>query len=237
MENNNQNFEQMEANVNKDIDEMLQEGKDLETIEKEIKAKYAEVKPAKVSSVYDSKAELLKLIDKVDKLKEKLPADKAKINRDLKDEVIKKKEAELELMYNADIRNIREELGRIEAKHNKYFQEGVKRLQIGAEYKEAKQNAFNILLAIGFKLEADLIAELLEPLIAARDLTAIRILEKTASPDNRIAYRQARRQVEEFNAVNEISEAIREIDRYLNKPSTTKHLSLQLALDRFKRGL
>ena len=90
MENNNQNFEQMEASVNKDIDEMLQEGKDLETIEKEIKAKYAEVKPAKVSSVYDSKAELLKLIDQVDKLKEKLPADKAKINRDLKDEVIKK---------------------------------------------------------------------------------------------------------------------------------------------------
>ena len=93
-------------------------------------------------------------------------------------------------------------------------------------YQEGKKEAFNVLLQIGHKLEADLVVELLQPLIEAKDLSSIRILSKTASKENKIAYIEAIRKVEEFTSMEETDLMVREVSKYLNNKGKEKSLSL-----------
>ena len=58
--------------IDAQITKELESGKSISAIEKEIKAKLNDMKPNKISSVYNASDELVKIVDKVDKLKEKL---------------------------------------------------------------------------------------------------------------------------------------------------------------------
>ena len=55
----------IDAQITKDVES----GKSINQIEKEIKAKLNDMKPNKISSVYNASDELVKIVDKVDKLK------------------------------------------------------------------------------------------------------------------------------------------------------------------------
>ena len=108
----------------------------------------------------------------------------------------------------------------------KYKQEAIANNKLDPMYQEGKKEAFNVLLQIGHKLEADLVVELLQPLIEAKDLSSIRILSKTASKDNKIAYIEAIRKVEEFTSMEETDLMVKEVSKYLNSKGKEKSLSL-----------
>ena len=222
----------IDAQITKDVEN----GKSINQIEKEIKNKMEQMKPVKSVSVYNATNELIKIVDKVDKLKEKLKEDKAKIDRNYKVEIVMNKERELELDFIADIASLKFDLEKIREKELKYKQEAIANNKLSQEYQMAKRDAFDVLLKIGHKLEADLVVELLQPLIEAKDLSSIRILEKTASKQNRIAYIEAIRKVEEFTSMDETDLMVEEVSKYVNSKGKEKTLLLMSMIHNAKNN-
>ena len=218
--------QEMVNKVDEQITKDLASGKSIDQVEKEIKKKIAEMRPNKISSVYNATNELVKIVDKIDTLKADLKANKSKIDKNYKVEVVMQKERELELDFIADLESLKFDLNRVREKDLKYKQEAIANNKLDPMYQEGKKEAFNVLLQIGHKLEADLVVELLQPLIEAKDLSSIRILSKTASKENKIAYIEAIRKVEEFTSMDETDLMIREVSKYLNNKGKEKSLSL-----------
>ena len=218
--------QEMVNKVDAQITEGLASGKSIDQVEKEIKKKIAEMRPNKISSVYNATNELVKIVDKIDTLKADLKANKSKIDKNYKVEIVMQKERELELDFIADLESLKFDLNRVREKDLKYKQEAIANNKLDPMYQEGKKEAFNVLLQIGHKLEADLVVELLQPLIEAKDLSSIRILSKTASKENKIAYIEAIRKVEEFTSMEETDLMVREVSKYLNNKGKEKSLSL-----------
>ena len=218
--------QEMVNKVDEQITKDLASGKSIDQVEKEIKKKIAEMRPNKISSVYNATNELVKIVDKIDTLKADLKANKSKIDKNYKVEIVMQKERELELDFIADLESLKFDLNRVREKDLKYKQEAIANNKLNPMYQEGKKEAFNVLLQIGHKLEADLVVELLQPLIEAKDLSSIRILSKTASKENNIAYIEAIRKVEEFTSMEETDLMVREVSKYLNSKGKEKSLSL-----------
>ena len=218
--------QEMVNKVDEQITKDLASGKSIDQVEKEIKKKIAEMRPNKISSVYNVTNELVKIVDKIDTLKADLKANKSKIDKNYKVEIVMQKERELELDFIADLESLRFDLNRVREKDLKYKQEAIANNKLDPMYQEGKKEAFNVLLQIGHKLEADLVVELLQPLIEAKDLSSIRILSKTASKENKIAYIEAIRKVEEFTSMDETDLMVKEVSKYLNSKGKEKSLSL-----------
>lgn len=218
--------QEMVNKVDEQITKDLASGKSIDQVEKEIKKKISEMRPNKISSVYNATNELVKIVDKIDTLKADLKANKSKIDKNYKVEVVMQKERELELDFIADLESLRFDLNRVREKDLKYKQEAIANNKLDPMYQEGKKEAFNVLLQIGHKLEADLVVELLQPLIEAKDLSSIRILSKTASKENKIAYIEAIRKVEKFTSMEETDLMVREVSKYLNSKGKEKSLSL-----------
>lgn len=212
--------------IDAQITKELESGKSINQIEKEIKKKMAEMKPVKTISAYNAGRELLNIIDRADSLKANLEANKAKIDRNYKAEIIEKKERELELEFIGDLASLKFDLGKVKEKESKYKQDAIMNNKLAAEYQASKREAFDVLLKLGDKLEADLVVELLQPMIEAKDLSSIRILEKTASKENKIAYIEAIRKVEEFINTDNTDCMIDEVSKYLNNKMQEKSLIL-----------
>ena len=218
--------QEMVNKVDEQITKDLASGKSIDQVEKEIKKKIAEMKPNKISSVYNVTNELVKIVDKIDTLKADLKANKSKIDKNYKVEIVMQKERELELDFIADLESLKFDLNRVREKDLKHKQEAIANNKLDPMYQEGKKEAFNVLLQIGHKLEADLVVELLQPLIEAKDLSSIRILSKTASKENKIAYIEAIRKVEEFTSMDETDLMVKEVSKYLNSKGKEKSLSL-----------
>ena len=218
--------QEMVNKVDEQITKDLASGKSIDQVEKEIKKKIAEMRPNKISSVYNVTNELVKIVDKIDTLKADLKANKSKIDKNYKVEIVMQKERELELDFIADLESLKFDLNRVREKDLKYKQEAIANNKLDPMYQEGKKEAFNVLLQIGHKLEADLVVELLQPLIEAKDLSSIRILSKTASKENKIAYIEAIRKVEEFTSMEETDLMVKEVSKYLNSKGKEKSLSL-----------
>ena len=218
--------QEMVNKVDEQITKDLASGKSIDQVEKEIKKKISEMRPNKISSVYNATNELVKIVDKIDTLKADFKANKSKIDKNYKVEIVMQKERELELDFIADLESLKFDLNRVREKDLKYKQEAIANNKLDPMYQEGKKEAFNVLLQIGHKLEADLVVELLQPLIEAKDLSSIRILSKTASKENKIAYIEAIRKVEEFTSMEETDLMVREVSKYLNNKGKEKSLSL-----------
>ena len=218
--------QEMVNKVDEQITKDLASGKSIDQVEKEIKKKISEMRPNKISSVYNATNELVKIVDKIDTLKADFKANKSKIDKNYKVEIVMQKERELELDFIADLESLKFDLNRVREKDLKYKQEAIANNKLDPMYQEGKKEAFNVLLQIGHKLEADLVVELLQPLIEAKDLSSIRILSKTASKENKIAYIEAIRKVEEFTSMEETDLMVREVSKYLNSKGKEKSLSL-----------
>ena len=218
--------QEMVNKVDEQITKDLASGKSIDQVEKEIKKKIAEMRPNKISSVYNATNELVKIVDKIDTLKADFKANKSKIDKNYKVEIVMQKERELELDFIADLESLKFDLNRVREKDLKYKQEAIANNKLDPMYQEGKKEAFNVLLQIGHKLEADLVVELLQPLIEAKDLSSIRILSKTASKENKIAYIEAIRKVEKFTSMEETDLMVREVSKYLNSKGKEKSLSL-----------
>ena len=210
--------------IDNEISEGLKAGKDIDQIEKDIATKISEMKPVDVK--YSAGKEIVKIIEKAEKLKSKLEADKSKINKDYRKDIIEKKEKELELNFINSLASLKLDLEKVKEKEAKYKQDVIKNNKLEKEYQARKKEAFDILLKLGDKLEADLVVELLRPLIIAKDLHSIRILSKTASKDNKVAYTRAIEKVEEFTNTDNTTIMIDETLKYFKSNLTDKSLQL-----------
>lgn len=219
-----------------EITKGLKAGKNIDQVEKEVMAKLEEMKPAKTSSVYNASRELVSIIDKADKLREKLQADKSKIDKNYKTEIRLQKERELEADFMQDLSSLKFELDRVREKDLKYKQEAIANNKLSPEYQMAKKDAFDVLLRIGDKLEGDLVVELLKPLIEAKDLSTVRILSKTASKENKYAYLAAIRKVEEFTKMDNTDAMIQDVSKYLSSNGKIKTYNLLNMIHKVKNN-
>ena len=210
--------------IDNEISEGLKAGKDIDQIEKDIATKISEMKPVEIK--YSAGKERVKIIQKAEKLKSKLEADKSKINKDYRKDIIEKKERDLELSFIGELASLKLDLEKVKEKEAKYKQDVIKNNKLEKEYQARKKETFDILLKLGDKLEADLVVELLRPLIIAKDLHSIRILSKTASKDNKVAYTRAIEKVEEFTNTDNTAIMIDETLRYFKSNLTDKSLQL-----------
>ena len=206
------------------LDKEFKSGKDIDQIEKDIADRIAEIKPIQVK--YDAGKEIVKIIEKAEKLKSKLEVDKSKINKNYRKDIIEKKERELELSFIGELSSLMLDLEEVKEKEVKYKQDTIKNNKLEKEYQTRKKEVFDILLKLGDKLEADLVIELLRPLIIAKDLSSIRILSKTASKENKLAYTRAIEKVEEFTNTDNTSMMIDETLKYFKSNLTDKSLQL-----------
>lgn len=225
---------QLEAEVNAKIDSLLKEGKDLETVEKEVKALYADVSPKKVFSVYDSRKEIESLVLEADQRRKDYEGKVAKINPDLKENKQEELKAKYEADFKQDLAHLQDDLKRIAKKDAKYRKEAKERNLLDAEYKEKRAEAFNVLLQLGKVLDEDLVEHLLRPLVEVEDLISIRILAATAGPKNKIAFNAAIRKVEQMQQLSDIDGFLREADKYISNGAGAKHLPLLLQMKRNK---
>ena len=216
--------EEQVQELDAEITASIKAGKDLDQIEKEIKSKISEMKPIEVK--YHAGKEIVKIIERAEKLKSKLEADKSKINKDYRKDIIEKKEKELELNFIDSLASLKLDLEKVKEKEAKYKQDVIKNNKLEKEYQARKKETFDILLKLGDKLEADLVVELLRPLIIAKDLHSIRILSKTASKDNKMAYTRAIEKVEEFTNTDNTTIMIDETLKYFKSNLTDKSLQL-----------
>ena len=210
--------------IDNEISEGLKAGKDIDQIEKDIATKKSEMKPVEIK--YNAGKEIVKIIENAEKIKAKLEADKAKIDKNYRRDIIEKKERELELNFIGELASLRLDLEKVKEKEAKYKQDVIKNNKLEKEYQARKKEAFDILLKLGDKLEADLVVELLRPLIIAKDLHSIRILSKTASKDNKVAYTRAIEKVEEFTNTDNTAIMIDETLKYFKSNLTDKSLQL-----------
>ena len=216
--------EEQVQELDAEITASIKAGKDLDRIEKEIKAKISEMKPVEIK--YNAGKEIVKIIENAEKIKAKLEADKAKIDKNYRRDIIEKKERDLELSFIGELASLKHDLEKVKEKEAKYKQDVIKNNKLEKEYQARKKEAFDILLKLGDKLEADLVVELLRPLIIAKDLHSIRILSKTASKDNKVAYTRAIEKVEEFTNTDNTTIMIDETLKYFKSNLTDKSLQL-----------
>src|SRR5699024_12436842 len=96
--------------IKKQKKKKLESNKKIDKVEKEIKKKIAEMRHNKISSVYNVTNELVKIVDKIDTLKADLKANKSKIDKNYKVEIVMQKERELELDFIADLESLKFDL-------------------------------------------------------------------------------------------------------------------------------
>lgn len=210
--------------IDNEITQGIKAGKDIEQIEKDIQTKISEIKPIEIK--YDAGKEIVKIIEKAEKLKAKLADDKSKINKNYRKDIIEKKERDLELSFIGELATLKLDLESVKEKEAKYKQDVMKNNKLEKEYQARKKETFDILLKLGDKLEADLVVELLRPMIIAKDLSSIRILSKTASKENKLAYTRAIEKVEEFINTDNTTIMIDETLKYFKSNLTDKSLQL-----------
>ena len=225
MENNNQN-QNLEAEVNAKFDKAIEEGKSLEEAEAEVRKMFTDVAPKPVNSVYDAYKAIDDVIVKADYLMDQYKLKVENINRDLKDE----KQQELRQKYHADLRQdmqqLHADLDRIASKDAKYKKEAKERNLLDREYKENRKEALDICLSLGKVLDVDLIEHILTPIVAHEDLMTLRILEASAGPKNKYAFRSAIRKVEQMQQVSDISDYLKEARKYIDKENGEKYITL-----------
>ena len=225
MENNNQN-QNLEAEINAKIDKAIEEGKSLEEAEAEVRKMFADITPKKVMTVYDGYAAIDDVIVKADYLMDQYKVKVESINKDLKDE----KQQELRQRYHEDLRQdlqqLHQDLDRIAKKDEKYKKEAKERNLLDREYKENRKEVLDICLSLGKVLEPDLIENILSPLVECEDLMTLRILEAAAGAKNKYAFRSAIRKVEQMQQVSDISDYLKEARKYVDRENGEKYITL-----------
>ena len=167
-----------------------------------------------IPSHYDGNKELIKLIDKFDTTQ-----------NIYKDKVEKIKELDLELI--ADKTSLKYDLDAILSDEIKYKKQAIKNNMAKPEYKQARAEALDICLKIGNRLDDQVTAELIKPIVEAKDLTLLKILKETSSKKSSYVYIGAIREVEKYLDNTNLEYAIKDAKRYINNPKNKKSMILE----------
>ena len=176
---------------------------------------------------YNGGKKLIKLINEFDE-NQKLYKNKVeKIKQRYSTEVALEKIKELDLELIADKTSLKYDLDAILSDEIKYKKQAIKNNMTKSEYKQARAEALEICLKIGNRLDDQVTAELIKPLVEAKDLTLLKILKETASKKSAYIYIGAIREVEKYLDNTSLEYAIKDAKRYINNPRNKKSMILE----------
>ena len=199
----------------------------LEQMKKEIIKELEESGRKIIPSHNNGGEKLIKLINKFDESQNIYKDKVEKINKRYSVEVAKEKIRELDLEVIADKSSLKYDLDTILSDEIKYKKQAIKNNMAKSEYKQARAEALDICLKIGHKLDDQVTAEIIKPIVEAKDLTLLKILKETASKKSSYIYIGAIREVEKYLDNRNVEIAIKEAKRYINNPKNGKSLTLE----------
>ena len=199
----------------------------LEQMKKEIMQELEESGKRVIPSHYNGGEKLIKLINEFDENQNTYKDKVEKINKRYSVEVAKEKIKELDLELIADKSSLKFDLDAILSDEIKYKKQAIKNNMAKSEYKQARAEALDICLKIGHKLDDQVTAEIIKPIVEAKDLTLLKILKETASKKSSYIYIGAIREVEKYLDNRNVEIAIKEAKRYINNPKNGKSLTLE----------
>lgn len=176
---------------------------------------------------YNGSEKLIKLISEFDERQNSYKNKVEKINQRYSTEVALEKIKELDLELIADKTSLKYDLDAILSDEIKYKKQAIKNNMTKSEYKQARAEALEICLKIGNRLDDQVTAELIKPIVEAKDLTLLKILKETAGKKSSYVYTGAIREVEKYLDNTNLEYAIKDAKRYINNPKNKKSMILE----------
>ena len=151
----------------------------------DIKAELKQLGFEEVPQHYDGGADIASLVDKANQLKVAFEEEKARIKDTYSEKVSADKIKVLEVDHRMDMEQLASEIDNVVAKDQQFRDIAMKELVNAEGYKTSKMEAFSV-LSILQNTDAgyEVIADVIEPLIAAKDvksLTIAKLLTKDAA--------------------------------------------------------
>lgn len=202
------------------------ERKIAEDVMKELEAKGATIIP----QVYEGTHNTLKAIAKYDDFLVKHGVEKERIIGRYSEKVAQEKLAELntDLMLERD--RACEELDRILEKDRKYRAEAIANKQLNADYRIARSEAINLFIALkDVDLEADLVASMISPLVEAKDLNTLKVINKLVKSNN-FVLTGAIRNVENYVNNADLKALVNQAKNFIRSGATEKNITFRTML-------
>ena len=94
------------------------------------------------------------------------------------------------------------------------------------QYQAKRRDAMEIIKNFGKDLDQDIVFELIKPLVEAKDILTLRVLQTASSRKNNIVYAEAIRKVENYISNQMLENTIKEAKEYIRSTSTNKSLAI-----------
>ena len=94
------------------------------------------------------------------------------------------------------------------------------------EYQAKRRDAIDLIKNFGKDLDQDIVFELIKPIVEAKDILTLRVLQTASSRKNNIVYAEAIRKVENYISNQMLENTIKEAKEYIRSTSTNKSLAI-----------
>lgn len=188
-----------------------------------------------IPQVYEGEYKTIKLIEKYDDTLVKFGAEKERIMNRYSQQVATEKMAELQLDLSLERNKACEELDRILEKDQKYRKEAIANKQLAADYRIQRSEAINLFIALkDVDLEADLIASMIGPLVEAKDLNTLKVINKLVKSNN-FVLTGAIRNVENYVNNADLKALVGQAKSFIQSGNTEKNITLRTMLHNRKK--
>ena len=188
-----------------------------------------------INSEYDGFKELSNILNKFDVKIKKYNDEASRIRQRYSAEVALQKIHELDVDLAGEKSWTTSQLNNIVEKDNLAKREAIAKNLKSPGYKEARNEAIEILSRVGEKLDSETTMELLKPLIEAKDRTILKALKCTSNKDTRFLYTSAINKIDEYLSTNHLELCIKDARKYISNPKQRKSLILESAIYKYKK--
>ena len=188
-----------------------------------------------INSEYDGFKELSNILNKFDKHVAKYNDEVKRVTERYADKVRIEKIHELDVDLAGEKSWANAQLNNIVEKDAAAKREAISKNLKSKEYKEARNEAIEILSKFGEKLDAEVTMELLKPIVEAKDRTILKALKCTSNKDTRFLYVSAINKIEEYLSTNHLELCIKDARAYISNPKQRKSLILESAIYKYKK--
>ena len=188
-----------------------------------------------INSEYDGFKELSNILNKFDKHVAKYNNEVKRVTERYADKVRIEKIHELDVDLAGEKSWANAQLNNIVEKDAAAKREAISKNLKSKEYKEARNEAIEILSKFGEKLDAEVTMELLKPIVEAKDRTILKALKCTSNKDTRFLYVSAINKIEEYLSTNHLELCIKYARAYISNQIQRKSLILESAIYKYKK--
>ena len=188
-----------------------------------------------IDAEYDGFKELAGILNKFDKHVARYNDEVKRVTERYADKVRIEKIHELDVDLAGEKSWANAQLNNIVEKDAAAKREAISKNLKSKEYKEARNEAIEILSKFGEKLDAEVTMELLKPIVEAKDRTILKALKCTSNKDTRFLYVSAINKIEEYLSTNHLELCIKDARAYISNPKQRKSLILESAIYKYKK--